>query len=104
MYAASLASIAILLGVRSCAYLCNSSQTQMDLGPTRGVTLEQATELARQALYDRDWNPDDYNMTTDEHQGEWVLSFEHKPPSPPGAEITFYVSKRDGSVRAMQGE
>ncbi len=68
------------------------------------ITKQQAIDLALKTMNEKGWNPERYDMTVKDNDNEWMINFEGKMPRPPGDEAIVYISKKDGSVRFMQGE
>lgn len=68
------------------------------------IEKQQAIKLAVEAVRDSGRDPSRYNITVEDEGTEWSISFEGKPPRPPGDELFVYVSKESGKLRFMLGE
>ncbi len=68
------------------------------------IEKQQAIKLAVEAVRDSGRDPSRYNIKAEEMGKEWFISFEGKPPRPPGDELFVYVSKDSGKIRLMLGE
>ncbi len=68
------------------------------------IEKQQAIKLAVEAVRDSGRDPSRYNITVEDEGTEWSISFEGKPPRPPGDELFVYVSKESGKTRLMLGE
>jgi hypothetical protein len=71
-----------------------------------GVMKHNAIEIAKKALKAEigEFDLDQYVISLEERKNEWVVSFERKPPKPPGDEFAVYVNKSDGTAIVMRGE
>lgn len=66
---------------------------------------EQARELAVDAGVAAGYDLDSYRIvsTTQQADGRWLVTFEHTPPAPPGADFGVFVDAA-GATQLMPGE